>query len=139
MKTPEEIKESMQYGIDESFAIYDDESYCPGEVEVGFISVEDLEAALAYIQQLEAKVPKWINDEGSILCPYCGGTIRMIPAWQKSMPDMGGYMWSARGKCSACGSITPEVHGRTAKEANAAAYAAAQWGHVSLPKPPVEV
>ena len=77
MKTPEEIKESMQYGIDESFAIYDDESYCPGEVEVGFISVEDLEAALAYIQQLEqerimlmdtvskmcGKTPRWISVE----------------------------------------------------------------------------
>lgn len=94
---------------------------------------------ITVIDCLEAKVPKWMNDEGSILCPYCGGTIRMIPAWQKSMPDMGGYMWSARGKCSACGSITPETHGRTAKEANEAAYAAAQWGHVPLPEAPVEV
>lgn len=136
MKTPAEIKKGLKCCANDAILCskkcpyYNPSSNgvdCAGKMHTD---------ALAYIEQLEAKVPKWMNDEGSILCPYCGGTIRMIPAWQKSMPDMGGYMWSARGKCTACGSITPEMHGRTAKEANAAAYAAAQWGHVPLPEPP---
>lgn len=87
----------------------------------------------------ETQIPKWINPDGSILCPYCGTAMRMIPAWEKTMPDMSGNVWTARGKCPACGSITPEMHGRTAKEANAAAYAAAQWGHMPRYGSPTEV
>ena len=85
---------------------------------------------LRNVETITNMFPKWINPDGSILCPYCGTAMRMIPAWEKTMPDMGGNVWTARGKCPACGSITPEMHGRTAKEANAAAYAAAQWGHM---------
>jgi len=85
---------------------------------------------LRNVESIMNMFPKWINPDGSILCPYCGTAMRMIPAWEKTMPDMGGNVWTARGKCPACGSITPEMHGRTAKEANAAAYAAAQWGHM---------
>ena len=133
-KTPEEIKKGLKNcGPDgackEKCPYYEPNAGCVGEL---------IRDALAYIQQLEAQVPKWLNADGSILCPYCGSKIRMISAWQKAMPDMGGYVWCARGKCTACGSITPEMHGRTAKEANAAAYAAAQWGHVPLPEPPKE-
>lgn len=130
-KTPEAVKKAL-----ECCARLDGCKECPYSGEKCVItSTAD---TLAYIAQLEAQVPKWRNDDGSILCPYCGSTMRMIPAWQKTMPDMGGFVWCARGKCPACGSITPEMHGRTAKEANAAAYAAAQWGHVPLHKPPKE-
>lgn len=60
-----------------------------------------------------------------VLCPYCGAEMRMISAWRMTMPEMGGFVWRARGKCPSCGSLTPETHGRTAREANEAAYAAA--------------
>ena len=132
MKTPEEIKKGLEccaknkpYPCDKCpyERTFEEEWSCKLHAD-----------ALAYIQQLEAKVPKWMNPDGSILCPYCGSKIKMIAAWQKTMPDMGGLVWSARGKCTACGSITPEMHGRTAKEANAAAYAAAQWGHGPMPE-----
>ena len=140
MKTPEEIKKGLEhckYSFTSSSMCY----RCPYEISCHAIKPREvlLTDALAYIQQLEAQVPKWLNADGSILCPYCGSKIRMISAWQKTMPDMGGLTWCARGKCTVCGSITPEMHGRTAKEANAAAYAAAQWGHAPLTEPPKEL
>lgn len=141
MKTPDEIKKGLEYCTTKvkflELKVCDLD--CPYRVEGLWCRNALSHDTLAHIQQLEAKVPKWMNDEGSILCPYCGATMRMIPAWQATMPDMGGFVWKARGKCPACGSITPETHGRTAKEANEAAFAAAQWGHVPLPEPPVEV
>lgn len=131
MKTPEEIKKGLECCINgdcDSCPYHERKLDCGDNLNADAIAL--IEKIEDQIRDLTKKVPKWMNDDGSILCPYCGTTMRMIPAWQKSIPDMGGYMWAARGKCPACGSITPEMHGRTAKEANAAAYAAAQWGHM---------
>lgn len=59
MKTPEEIKKGL-----ECCSTYNDCQSCPydDKVEKGWgCCVQRNEDALAYIQQLEAKVPKWIS------------------------------------------------------------------------------
>lgn len=140
MKTPDEIKKGLEICIG---ACRGDKTACPYRVDFdGCLDIMHSDA-LAYIQQLEAKVPKWISVKDQM--PTGEDSVLILVketehyGWQKEkwkvyycqyMAYWDGDEWFTTW-CNGCRKISD-----TAKEPYADDYEVTHW--MPLPEPPVE-